>query len=129
MRAERSRGGRAADAQGRLVHRMTDAPAALLVASGCLERSPNQRRRPLQVGRRGEADLQVPGPQVSRARIPPLFGPAWPTVYRRFARWSKDRVWARLHRVILDELGAQGDLDWSRFAIDSVSVRALEGGC
>lgn len=61
-------------------------------------------------------------------QVPPLFGPAWPTVYRRFARWSKERVWARLHRVILDELGVQGDLDWSRFAIDSVSVRALKGG-
>ncbi|MFF3319857.1 transposase [Streptomyces sp. NPDC003035] len=60
-------------------------------------------------------------------QVPPLFGPAWPTVYRRFARWSKDRVWARLHRVILDELGALGKLDWSRFAIDSVSVRALKG--
>ncbi|MEV7565684.1 IS5 family transposase [Streptomyces tanashiensis] len=60
-------------------------------------------------------------------QVPPLFGPAWPTVYRRFARWSKERVWARLHRVILDELGAQGGLDWSRFAIDSVSVRALKG--
>ncbi|GHG83615.1 transposase [Streptomyces gardneri] len=62
-------------------------------------------------------------------QVPPVFGPAWPTVYRRFARWSADRVWARLHRVVLDELGAQGELDWSRFAIDSVSVRALKGGC
>ena len=61
-------------------------------------------------------------------QVPPLFGRAWPTVYRRFARWSKERVWARLHRVILDELGARGGLDWSRFAIDSVSVRALKGG-
>nr|WP_093697054.1 IS5 family transposase [Streptomyces sp. 2231.1] len=60
-------------------------------------------------------------------QLPPVFGPAWPTVYRRFARWSQARVWARLHRVILDELGAQGELDWSRFAVDSVSVRALKG--
>lgn len=64
-------------------------------------------------------------------QLPPVFGPAWPTVYRRFARWSQAQVWARLHRVIideLDELGAQGELDWSRFAVDSVSVRALKGG-
>jgi transposase len=40
-------------------------------------------------------------------QLPPVFGPAWPTVYRRFAQWSRDRVWARLHRVILDELGAR----------------------
>jgi transposase len=35
-------------------------------------------------------------------RLPPVFGPAWPTVYRRFARWSQDGVWVRLHRVILE---------------------------
>ncbi|PJJ05368.1 transposase [Streptomyces sp. 2333.5] len=39
-------------------------------------------------------------------QLPPTFGPAGPTVYRRFARWSRDRVRARLHRVVLDELGA-----------------------
>lgn len=38
-------------------------------------------------------------------------------------RWllRPDRVWARLHRVVLDALGARGELDWSRCAIDSVS--------
>lgn len=61
-------------------------------------------------------------------QLPPVFGPAWPTVYRRFAQWTSDRVWARLHRVILDELGARGEPDWSRCAIDSVSVRAAKGG-
>ncbi|MGW2689881.1 IS5 family transposase [Streptomyces sp. NPDC001414] len=61
-------------------------------------------------------------------QLPPVFGPAWPTVYRRFAQWSRDRVWARLYRVILDELGARGELDWSRCAIDSVSLRAAKGG-
>lgn len=44
------------------------------------------------------------------------------------AQWSRDRVWARLYRVILDELGARGELDWSRCAIDSVSLRAAKGG-
>lgn len=57
-----------------------------------------------------------------------MFGPAWPTAFRRFAQWSRDRVWARLYRVMLDELGARGEFDWSRCAIDSVSVRAAKGG-
>ncbi|MFF8932011.1 transposase [Streptomyces longwoodensis] len=57
-------------------------------------------------------------------QLPPVFGPCWQTVYRRFAQWSRDRVWARLHHVVLDELGARGELDWSRCVIDSVSVRA-----
>lgn len=60
-------------------------------------------------------------------QLPPVFGPSWQTVYRRFAQWSRARVWARLHRVILDGLGARGELDWSRCAIESVSMRAAKG--
>lgn len=50
------------------------------------------------------------------------------TAFRRFTEWTEARVWAKLHRLVLDELGSRGDLDWSRCAIDSVSVRALKGG-
>ncbi|GAB2828896.1 hypothetical protein GCM10027073_67060 [Streptomyces chlorus] len=42
--------------------------------------------------------------------------------------WMRARVRARLHRIVLDELGARGELDWSRCAIDSVSLRAIKGG-
>lgn len=44
-------------------------------------------------------------------------GQPGPRFYRRFARWGRARIWARLHRVILDELGAQGQLGWSQCAI------------
>jgi hypothetical protein len=30
--------------------------------------------------------------------------------------------------VVLDELGARGELDWSRCAIDSVNMQALNRG-
>ncbi|MYV39704.1 IS5 family transposase [Streptomyces sp. SID1328] len=90
--------------------------------------------RPQGGGRRRAGDREclaaivfVATSGCSWRQVPPVFGPAWPTVYRRFARWSQARVWARLHRVILDELGARGELDWSRFAVDSVSIRALKG--
>ncbi|MFD9813036.1 IS5 family transposase [Streptomyces sp. NPDC059080] len=90
--------------------------------------------RPQGGGRRRAGDREVLAAIVFVAttgctwrQLPPVFGPAWPTVYRRFAQWSQARVWARLHRVILDELGAAGELDWSRCAIDSVSIRALKG--
>ncbi|SCG12928.1 Putative transposase of IS4/5 family [Streptomyces sp. MnatMP-M27] len=56
------------------------------------------------------------------------FGPSGATAHRRFSEWSKARVWAKLHRLVLDELGARGELDWSRCAIDSVNMRALKRG-
>lgn len=40
--------------------------------------------------------------------------------------WTKARVWAKLHRLVIDELAARGDLDWSRCAIDSLNMRALK---
>lgn len=61
-------------------------------------------------------------------QLPPVFGASWQTVHRRLTDWSTARVWAKLHRVVLDRLGANGELGWSRCAIDSVSVRAVKGG-
>jgi transposase len=56
-----------------------------------------------------------------------VFG-VWPgTAHRAFARWTAHGVWPRLHRVVLDRLGAQGLIDWSRAVLDSASVRAEKG--
>lgn len=96
---------------------------------------PTEVMRPQGGGRRRADDRAVLAAVVFVAtsgctwrQLPSVFGPCWQTVYRRFAQWSRERVWARLHRVVLDELGAAGELDWSRCAIDSVSVRAAKGG-
>ncbi len=96
---------------------------------------PTEVKRPQGGGRRRSGDREVLAAVIFVAtsgctwrQLPPVFGPAWPTVYRRFAHWSRGRVWAKLHRVLLDELGARGELDWSRCAIDSVSLRAAKGG-
>ncbi len=59
---------------------------------------------------------------------PPGFGLSGVTAFRRFTEWTEARVWPKLHRLVLDELASRGELDWSRCAIDSVSVRALKGG-
>ncbi|MBJ6612411.1 IS5 family transposase [Streptomyces sp. I4(2020)] len=95
---------------------------------------PTEVIRPQGGGRRRAGDREALAAIVFVAtsgrtwrQLPPVFGPSWQTVYRRFARWSRARDWARLHRVVLDELGARGELDWSRCAIDSVSGRAAEG--
>lgn len=54
------------------------------------------------------------------------FGPSGAIAHRRFTEWSKARVWVKLHRLVLDELGSRGELDWSRCAIDSVNMRAMK---
>ncbi|GAB2633721.1 hypothetical protein GCM10027168_74850 [Streptomyces capparidis] len=56
------------------------------------------------------------------------FGPSGATAHRRFAEWSRERVCARLHRLVLDELGVRGEPDWTRCAIDSVNMRATKRG-
>lgn len=35
------------------------------------------------------------------------------TAHRRFSVWTEAGLWRRLHRAVLDELGARGELDWS----------------
>jgi transposase len=97
---------------------------------------PEAPSRPQGGGRRRHGDREVLAAIVFVAtsgctwqQLPSAsFGPSGATAHRRFAEWSKARVWAKLHRLILDELGARGDLDWSRCAIDSVNMRALKRG-
>ncbi|MFE1987442.1 IS5 family transposase [Streptomyces mirabilis] len=92
---------------------------------------PTEVRRPQGGGRRRASDRETLAAIIFEAtsgcswrQLPPVFGPAWPAVYRRFALCSWARVWARPHRVVLDELGIRGKLDWSRCAIaTSVSGR------
>jgi transposase len=49
------------------------------------------------------------------------------TCWRRLRAWQDAGVWDELHQRVLDRLGQRGLLDWSRAALDSVSVRAKRG--
>jgi transposase len=49
------------------------------------------------------------------------------TCWRRLRAWQQAGVWHQLHRVILDRLGEQDRIDWSRASVDSTSVRAKKG--
>jgi transposase len=49
------------------------------------------------------------------------------TCWRRLRDWQRAGVWQRLHQLLLDQLGRQGQLDWSRASLDSLSVRAKRG--
>ncbi|GAA0907502.1 hypothetical protein GCM10009574_100490 [Streptomyces asiaticus] len=96
---------------------------------------PEVSTRPQGGGRRRYGDREVLAAIIfvattgcTWAQVPLVFGPSGATVHRRFMEWSQARVWAKLHRLVLDELGSRGELDWSRCAIDSVNMRALKGG-
>lgn len=49
------------------------------------------------------------------------------TCHRRMDEWQRAGVWARLHEVLLAELRAAGELEWSRAVADSSHVQAKKG--
>lgn len=49
------------------------------------------------------------------------------TCWRRLRDWQTAGVWERLHRVLLDRLGAADRIDWSRAVVDSQTVAATRG--
>ncbi|MEZ7159453.1 transposase [Streptomyces althioticus] len=55
--------------------------------------------------------------------LPPTFGASPATAHRRFTTWTKAGLWRRLHRAVLDELGARGELYWT-----SAIIELLQGG-
>ena len=50
-----------------------------------------------------------------------------PTCWRRLRDWQTAGVWEALHRQILNWLGEERAIDWTRASIDSLSVRAKRG--
>jgi transposase len=50
------------------------------------------------------------------------------TCWRRLRDWAEAGVWDDLHWVLLSELNAADEIDWSRAVVDSASVRAVFGG-
>ncbi|WP_231935229.1 IS5 family transposase [Micromonospora viridifaciens] len=59
--------------------------------------------------------------------LPPGFGVSRATAHRRFTAWTAAGLWRRLHVAALDQLGAQGLIDWSRATADAAYVRAKKG--
>ena len=61
---------------------------------------------------------------------------ACPRAWLRFDRhllapaheWANAGVFDALHLAVLDRLGEQGQLDWSRASVDNMSVRARRPG-
>jgi transposase len=49
------------------------------------------------------------------------------TCWRRLRDWQEVGVWRRLHERLLNWLGDDAAVDWSRASVDSLSVRAKRG--
>lgn len=49
------------------------------------------------------------------------------TCWRRLDRWQQAGVFDQLHRILLAELNAAGELDWSRACVDGSHIRAKKG--
>jgi transposase len=49
------------------------------------------------------------------------------TCYRRMVEWQEGGVWGRLHALLLSELRAAGEIEWSRAVADSSHVQAKKG--
>jgi transposase len=49
------------------------------------------------------------------------------TCYRRMVEWQSAGVWEKLHALLLTELRAAGELEWSRAVVDSTHVPAKKG--
>src|SRR5689334_18498346 len=49
------------------------------------------------------------------------------TCYRRLDEWQRAGVWERLHALLLAQLRAAGELEWSRAVADSSHVQANKG--
>ena len=49
------------------------------------------------------------------------------TCWRRLRDWQAAGVWERLHETLLNWLGDEAAVDWSRASADSLSVRAKRG--
>lgn len=59
--------------------------------------------------------------------LPREFGCSGMTCWRRLRDWQATGVWVGLHRVLLERLSGDGQLDWSRASLDSAAVPAKRG--
>jgi transposase len=49
------------------------------------------------------------------------------TVWRRLTEWAAAGVFDALHHKVLDRLGEQGQLDWSRASVDTMTCAPNAG--
>ena len=71
---------------------------------------------------------QEPDVELTWRHLPPELGfGGGSTCHRRMDQWQQAGVWERLHPVLLAELRAAGEFEWSRAIADSSHVQANKG--
>ena len=89
-------------------------------------RYPGRRRLPDREALQGVLFVLHTG--IAWRHLPPELGfGSGSTCYRRLDEWQQAGVWERLHRLLLRELRAAGELEWSRAVADSSHVQAKKG--
>ncbi|WP_425118681.1 transposase, partial [Burkholderia gladioli] len=69
------------------------------------------------------------GPGIRWNHLPTQLGfGSGATCWRRLRDWHTAGVWDRLHELLLAKLRAADQIDFSRAAVDSSSVRAVGAG-
>jgi transposase len=85
-------------------------------------------RRPLDDRRVLSGILFVLATGTGWERLPQQLGfGSGMTCWRRLRAWQEAGVWTRLHALLLAELRAAGELDWSRAVVDASYVQAKKG--
>ncbi len=91
-------------------------------------RSPRGGRPPIDNRTCLEGILFVLKTGIAWEDLPPQFGCSGMTCWRRLRDWHHLGVWDTLHHMLLCKLREVDQIDFSRAAVDSASVRALKGG-
>src|SRR5438876_5536504 len=89
-------------------------------------RYPGRKRVPDRLALQGILFVLYTG--IAWRHLPPELGfGGGSTCYRRMDEWQRAGVWQRLHEVLLAELRACEEIEWSRAIADSSHVQAKKG--
>ena len=89
-------------------------------------RYPGRKRLPDRLALQGILFVLYTG--IAWRHLPPELGfGGGSTCHRRMDEWQKAGVWDRLHALLLAELRAAGEIEWSRAIADGSHVQAKKG--
>lgn len=89
-------------------------------------RYPGRKRLPDRLALQGILFVLHTG--IAWRHLPPELGfGGGSTCHRRMDQWQRAGVWERLHELLLAELRAAGEIEWSRAVCDGSHVQAKKG--